>query len=74
MAKALTRWRKASDVGREHALFELLVGEEAVMDLGYSDEGVLELAFHAAARGWIVAWPEFETLVAEGRRLADEDR
>jgi len=70
-----TRWRVASDIDREHRLFELLSDEEVVLVVGYSDAGVLEVAFRAVAEDPFVF--EFSSLVAllqEGKRRADDDR
>jgi hypothetical protein len=38
------RWRKASDINREYAVFELLEDEEPILDVGFSDAGIFEVA------------------------------
>lgn len=38
------RWRKVTDIDREYALFELVVGDIALLDLGFDDEGRCEIA------------------------------
>lgn len=68
------RWRKTTDINREHALFELLEGEAAVLDVGFSDEGVFEVAFNPAIGGKVMSLNELQTLLNEGKALAEEDR
>jgi len=68
------RWRKTTDINREYALFELLEGETPVLDLGFSDEGALEVAFNPSVRGRIFELQQFLKLLDEGRVLAERDR
>ena len=68
------RWRKTTDINREYALFELLEGEVPVLDLGFSDEGILELAFNPRVSGRIFELEKFLKLLDEGRALAEHDR
>ncbi len=68
------RWRKTTDINREYALFELLEGETPVLDLGFSDEGILEVAFNPSVGGKIFELEHFLKLLDEGRVLAERDQ
>jgi len=68
------RWRKTTDVNREHPLFELLNGETPMLDLGFTDEGILEVAFNTSIGGTIMEWERFLKLLDEGKALAERDR
>ncbi len=68
------RWRKATDINREYALFELLEGETPVLDIGFTDEGVFEVAFNPAVGGKVMEWGHLLKLLNEGRVLAEQDR
>ena len=68
------RWRKTTDINREYALFELLDGDMPVLDVGFSDEGVFEVAFNSSIGGKTMEWGQFLKLLDEGRALADSDR
>ncbi|WP_345539606.1 hypothetical protein [Variovorax defluvii] len=45
------RWRKTTDINREHALFELLDGDGAAPNVVFTDEGVFEVAFNPSIGG-----------------------
>jgi hypothetical protein len=68
------RWRKTTDVNREYPLFELLDGDVTVLDVGFTDDGMFEVAFNSSIGGTIMKWAEFLQLIDEGKRLADGDR
>lgn len=68
------RWRKTTDINREHALFELLDGEIPVLDVGFTDEGVFEVAFNPGIGGKVMEWDHLLKLLDEGRVLAEQDR
>ncbi len=68
------RWRKATDINREFAIFELLAGEEVLLDVGFSEKGVLEVSFNETIVGLVFDWPRLQELIEEGRKLADLDR
>ena len=73
-AFAAYRWRKTSDVNREHALFELLDAETPLLDVGFSDEGVFEVAFNPSIAGKVIeCQTPFLQLLNEGRALAERD-
>jgi hypothetical protein len=48
------RWKKAGDINREYALFELLADNIPILDVGFSDAGVLEVAFNSSIAGLII--------------------
>jgi hypothetical protein len=68
------RWRKTSDINREYALFELLEDEEPVLDVGFSDAGIFEVAFNPGIAGTLIEWEQFQKMIEEGKRLAELDR
>lgn len=72
-APEIYRWRKATDINREHALFELLEGETPVLDVGFTDEGVFEICFNPGISGKVMEWDSILTLVEEGKTLAEQD-
>ena len=75
MAIAKTyRWRKATDINREYALFELMGDSTPILDVGFTDEGVLEIALNPGASGIVMAWDQILALLSEGRSLAEHDR
>jgi hypothetical protein len=68
------RWRKTTDINREHALFELLDDDNPLVDVGFTDEGVFEVAFNPSIGGKVMEWDQFLELIREGRTLAERDR
>jgi hypothetical protein len=66
------RFRKCSDINREHPLFELLDGELVLLDVGLSDAGVLEVAFHDGIANHVIESSKLQVLLEEGRRLASD--
>lgn len=68
------RWRKTTDINRECALFELLDGETPLLDMGFTDKGVVEIAFNPCISGRIVELEQFLELIQEGKTLAEQDR
>jgi hypothetical protein len=75
MFTAITyRWRKASDVNREFAIFELLADEIVILDVGYSDTGIFEISFNSEINGFLVEWERLQELIEDARKIADIDR
>lgn len=68
------RWRKATDINRDYATFELLLDEQIAITLGFNDNGILELELGDGAISHNFVFSEFETLIADGVRLAEADR
>ncbi len=67
------RWRKVTDVGRAHASFELLRGEETILDVGFSDDAEFEIASSTAIGGMVLSFATLQALLLEGRALAEAD-
>jgi len=68
------RWQKTTCVDREYPLFELLDSEIAILDIGFSDEGDLEIGFNSHVGGKVVEWTRFLKLLGEGKELAERDK
>jgi len=68
------RWRKASDVNREFATFELVLDDVILLDIGFTDSGVLEVAFNTGIANSIVCWDGLLAALNTGRKLAENDR
>ena len=66
------RWRKATDINREYALFELLRNEEVILNVGFSDSDQFEISF--GNRRQIFEWEYLQKLIKEGRKLAEMDK
>ncbi|GCA52237.1 hypothetical protein KGO5_04702 [Sinorhizobium sp. KGO-5] len=67
------RWRKTTDVKREFAVYELLADEVAILDAGFSDKGVFEVAFNDAITGSLIEWEQLRKLIDEGQTIAECD-
>ena len=69
-----TRWRKATDIGREHALFELLTKDDVIlMYLGFSDDGILELGFSEDIGDVVVNFEDLIRVLQSGKKAAEDD-
>lgn len=68
------RWRKVTDINREYALFELMDAGTAILDVGFTDEGVLEVALNPSTGGIVITCDQLLALLDEGRSLAERDR
>jgi hypothetical protein len=68
------RWRKATDIERKHSLFELIVNEEILLDVGFSDQGDFEISFNSSVSGKSFDWAGLQDWIAEGKQLAEMDR
>ncbi len=62
-------FRKFTDINRENPLFELVDGEIVLLDIGLSDAGVLEVAFHEAISNRVFKAEELSNFLDEGKRL-----
>lgn len=71
MALSEARWRKATDVGRIYPTFELVRNDVIILDIGFSDEGCLEVAFHDGIANVIVDWAELIATIENGKRMAE---
>lgn len=68
------RWRKSTDIDREYAIFELLMDETPILDVGFSDSRVFEIVFNGNIVGVLVEWEVLQKLIDAGRALAEQDR
>lgn len=68
------KWRKTTDINREYAIFELIVDDVPILDIGYSDAGILEISFNQYIAGSLIEWETFRSTLAEGKSLADSDK
>lgn len=68
------RWRKTTDINREYSVFELVADEIPIIDVGFSDIHVFEVAFNASIAGVLIDWELLRKLIEEGRSLAERDR
>jgi hypothetical protein len=68
------RWRKTTDINREYAVFELLLNEISILDVGFSDAGVFEVAFNERISGLLIEWEELRKLIEDGKILAEKDQ
>ena len=67
-------WRKATDVNRVYAIFELLCDGVILLDVGFSDSGVLEVAFHEGITNVVAHWDMFLEVLGDGRKIAESDK
>ena len=68
------RWRKATDINRRFATFELLADEKFIVDVGYSDTGIFEVAFNKEIGGLVFEWAQLQELIEAGRKMAEIDQ
>lgn len=71
---AVGRLRKVTDVNRKHPLFELLVNDVVLLDIGFSNKEQLEVAFNQGIVGWIVDWIVLREWIEKGRAMAEQER
>jgi hypothetical protein len=67
-------WRKATDINRDFAFFELVQDGVPLLDVGYPNAGKLELTFNPSIVGQVIPYEDFISLLIEGRAMADLDR
>lgn len=67
------RWRKFTDVNRDHALFELSLDETILVDVGLSDDNEWEISFHAGIAGVVTDLDSFMKVIHDGKALAEGD-
>jgi hypothetical protein len=68
------RFRKASDIKRNNALFELLSDDAPILDVGFADDGTFEVAFNQQIGGVIMPWTQLQEWIEKGREMAEVDR
>ena len=58
---------------REDPIFELVEGDDVLLDVGSSDDGVLEVALHEANIGKIFTLDNLHAILMQGKRLLEEE-
>ena len=67
------RFRKLSPIDREYPIFELVEGENVLLDIGATDDGLLEVAIHAAAANKLFRYDQLMELLIKGQKLLEEE-
>ena len=67
-------WRKTTDVNREYAVFELVHDDAVLLDVGFSDDDVFEVAFHEGVSNTVVDWNSFLRVLDSGKKIAEADK
>lgn len=67
------RWRKTADIDREYAVFELLADDKPILDVGFSDVKIFEVAFNPEIAGVLIEWEQLRKMIEEGHQLAELD-
>jgi hypothetical protein len=67
------RFRKFSPVDREYPIFELVEGDDVLLDVSVSDDEVLEVAVHEASIGKIFKLDDLHAILIQGKRLLEEE-
>jgi len=67
-------WRKTTDINREYAVFELVHDNTVLLDIGFTDNDVLEIAFHEAVSSTVIDWDRFLQFINKGKKLAEDDK
>jgi phage terminase large subunit-like protein len=65
------RFRKFAPIDREYPIFELVEGDDVLLDVSASEDGVLEVALHEAGRGKIFKLDDLYALLIQGKRLLE---
>jgi hypothetical protein len=67
------RFRKFAPIDREYPIFELVEGNDVLLDVSASDDGVLEVALHEAGRGKVFKYDDLHAILLQGKRLLEEE-
>ena len=67
------RFRKFSPIDQEYPIFELVDGENVLLDIGATDDGLLEVAIHAAAANKLFRYDQLMELLIQGQKLLEEE-
>jgi hypothetical protein len=65
--------RKFAPIDREYSIYEVLQGEDVLVDLTMSETGKLELAFHESCKDHIVPLQGFLNVIDRARLLLQEE-
>ncbi len=66
------RLRNFAPVDRAYPIFELVEGDDVLLDVSASDDAVLEVALHEASRGKIFKLDDLHAILMQGKRLLEE--
>ena len=66
------RLRKFSPIDREYPIYEIVVGDDVLFDVGRNDAGDFEFASHPASGGRVVPLLDIITLMQEAKRMLAE--
>lgn len=67
------QFRKFSPIDREYPIFELVEGDDVLLDVSVSDDGVLEVALHEAGGGKIFTLDDLHAILLHGKRLLEAE-
>ena len=67
------RLRKFAPVDREYPIFELVEGDNVLLDISSSDDGILEVALHEASVGKLFKLDDVHAILMQGKRLLEEE-
>jgi hypothetical protein len=67
------RWRKFSPLDRDYPIFEVVEGDDVLLDVSISDAGVIEVALHTAGIGKIFTLDDLHAILMQGKRLLEEE-
>jgi hypothetical protein len=67
------RFRKFSPIDREYPIFELVEGENVLLDVGATDDGLMEVAIHAAAANKLFRYDQLMELLIKGQKLLEDE-
>jgi uncharacterized protein with LGFP repeats len=73
-SKPTFRFRKAGDINRDNALFELLADEVPILDVGFANDGTFEVAFNKQIGGKIIPWTQLQEWIEKGKAIASEEK
>jgi hypothetical protein len=73
-SKTTFRLRKAGDINRNNALFELLSDEVPILDVGFANDGTFEVAFNEQIGGMIIPWTQLQEWIEKGKEMAEGDK
>jgi hypothetical protein len=67
------RFRKFAPIDREYPIFELLDGDEVLLDIGADNDGVVEVAIHGGAADKLFGYRQLLDLLKQGHELLREE-
>jgi hypothetical protein len=72
MSVETLRWRKFSPIDRDFPIYELVDGDQVVLDLTRNERGDFEVSFHEGASGRVFELVALDELLAEAKRLLSQ--